>query len=277
MAGFGILYLQTGSFDFSTLSAMHSLPLYLLLIGFGFKAGFVPLASWLPQAHPVAPAHVSGIMSALMVKCGLYGILTLLAMNSLNLREIAVFSLISIVTAFWGVIHAMISTNLKKALAYSTIENMGIIGIGLSVGLLGLDSVNPVMATLGFAGALLHSFFHSLFKALLFYLSGNILCATHSLEADDLGGLAKKMPRTAIYFLIGVIGISALPLGNGFISELAIYFGLYNAISANDLPALVMGIVLLVVMAFVGALALIAFAKLFGIIFLGEARSPKAE
>lgn len=277
MAGFGILYLQTGSFDFSTLSAMHSLPLYLLLIGFGFKAGFVPLASWLPQAHPVAPAHVSGIMSALMVKCGLYGILTLLAMNSLNLREIAVFSLISIVTAFWGVIHAMISTNLKKALAYSTIENMGIIGIGLSVGLLGLDSGNPVMATLGFAGALLHSFFHSLFKALLFYLSGNILCATHSLEADDLGGLAKKMPRTAIYFLIGVIGISALPLGNGFISELAIYFGLFNAISANDLPALVMGIVLLGMMAFVGALALIAFAKLFGIIFLGEARSPKAD
>jgi hydrogenase-4 component B len=277
MSGFGIMYLLTGSFDFATLREIPSLPLYLLLIGFAFKAGFMPLASWLPQAHPVAPAHVSGIMSALMVKTGLYGIITLISLNRFNLKEIAILCLISLVTAFWGVIHAMISTNIKKALAYSTIENIGIIGIGLCVGLLGLDAGNLVMATLGFAGALLHIFFHSLFKALLFYLSGNILCATHSLEADELGSLAKRMPRTALYFLVGVIGISALPLGNGFISELAIYLGLFSAVPGNDLPALVMGIVLLAVMAFVGALALIAFAKLFGIIFLGEARSAKAE
>jgi formate hydrogenlyase subunit 3/multisubunit Na+/H+ antiporter MnhD subunit len=114
--------------------------MYLLMIGFAFKAGFVPFSSWLPQAHPVAPAHVSGIMSAMMIKAGLYGILVIISINSFNLREIAIFCLISVVTAFWGVIHAMISSNVKKALAFSSIENMGIIGIGLSVGLLGLDA-----------------------------------------------------------------------------------------------------------------------------------------
>lgn len=277
MAGFGILYLQTGSFDFGTLKAMHSLPMYLLLIGFAFKAGFVPLASWLPEAHPVAPAHISGIMSGMMIKCGLYGIMAVMVVNVFNLWEILVFSLIAILTAFWGVIHAMISTNIKKALAFSSIENMGIIGIGLCVGLLGLDAGIPAMATLGFAGALLHSFFHSMFKALLFYLSGNVLSATHTLEVDQLGGLAKTMPRTALYFLVATFAISALPFGNGFISEFTIYSGIFHALPAHDLPAMVLGVILLAVMAFVGALALIAFAKLFGIVFLGEARSIAAQ
>jgi len=276
IAGFGLLYLQTGSFDLSTLAAMPRLPMYLLMIGFAFKAGFVPFSSWLPQAHPVAPAHVSGIMSAMMIKAGLYGILVIISINSFNLREIAIFCLISVVTAFWGVIHAMISSNVKKALAFSSIENMGIIGIGLSVGLLGLDAGIPMMATLGFAGALLHTFFHSLFKALLFYLSGNILCASHTLEADLLGGLAKAMPRSAACFLIGTFAISALPIGNAFISEFSIYTGLLSAMAAHDLPAIVISVVLLAAMAFIGALALIAFAKLFGIIFLGEPRSEQA-
>lgn len=277
LAGFALAYNYSGSFDFASLQAMPRLPIYLLLIGFAFKAGFVPLASWLPQAHPVAPAHVSGIMSAMMIKTGLYGIVLLFSSNVFGLWEILIFSLIAIVTTFWGVIHAMVSSNLKRALAYSSIENMGIIGIGLCVGLLGLDAGIPAMATLGFAGALLHCFFHSMFKALLFYLSGNVQCATQSLHIDDLGGLAKSMPRTALFFLIGVFAIATLPLGNGFISEFTIYYGILQAMPAHDLPAMVLGVGLLATLAFAGALALIAFAKLFGIIFLGEARSEQAQ
>lgn len=276
MVGFGLMFIHTGSFDFNGLENMPRLPMYLLLIGFAFKAGFVPLASWLPQAHPVAPAHVSGMMSGLMIKAGLYGIILILLTNAFSLWEILFFCLLSIISAFWGVIHAMVSTNIKKVLAYSSIENIGIIGIGLCVGLLGKDAGIPAMATLGFAGAFLHIFFHSMFKALLFYLSGNVLVASHTLEIDKLGGLAKSMPFTAVYFLVGTIAISALPLGNGFISEFTILYGIFHAMGANDLPAMVFGAVLLSVLAFVGALALIAFSKLFAIIFLGEARQEEA-
>ncbi|MDD2331059.1 MAG: proton-conducting transporter membrane subunit [Candidatus Cloacimonetes bacterium] len=277
LIGFGLAYLSSGSFDFSTLSGMNRIPLFLLLAGFSFKAGFFPVASWLPQAHPVAPSHVSGIMSGMMIKTGLYGILLLISCNLFSLAEILVFFLIALLSSFFGVIHALAEDNLKRALAFSSIENMGIIGLGICIGLLGGISGNPVMASLGFAGALLHTLFHSLFKPLLFYLSGNVLIATHSLKIDELGGLSKSMPATSRLFLIGVLAISALPVGNGFISEFTIYFGMIQGLKSQFLPAMLVSVFALAAMAFVGALALIAFSKLYSISFLGTARSRKAE
>jgi len=276
IAGFAISYLQSGSFDFAQFAGMSRLPLMLLLVGFAFKAGFFPFYSWLPQAHPVAPSHVSGIMSGLMIKTGLYGILVVVSCNQFSLTEVAMFTLICLLSAFLGVIHCLVESNLKRALAYSSIENMGIIGLGLCVGMLGKLTGQPLMQTLGYAGAMLHTLFHSIFKPLLFYLSGNIYCATGTMEIDELGGLNKKLPLTSNLFLLGVLAISALPLGNGFISEFAILYGTYNGLQSSSLPVLLISIIVLAVIAFVGALALIAFTKLYAIIFQGEARSSKA-
>lgn len=276
MAGFGLLYYHTGSFDIIALQNMPRLPMYLLMIGFAVKAGFVPLASWLPIAHPVAPAHVSGIMSAMMIKTGLYGILLLVLGNVFSLAEIAIFALISVITAFWGVIHAMSSSHVKRALAFSSIENIGVIGMGISLGLLGAYCGNMQIATLAFTGAFLHILFHSFFKALLFYLSGNVLLGAKSLEMDELGALAKRMPATAIYFLIGTFAIATLPIGNGFISEFSIYFGMLSGINSPTLSISLISIFMLASLAFIGALALIAFGKVFGLVFLGNPRSTEA-
>lgn len=276
MVGFGMMYLKTGSFDFAHFAAMPRLPLYLLMIGFSFKAGFVPLSFWLPQAHPVAPSHISGIMSAMMIKTGIFGIMNLITVNPFSLIEILIFILVSLISAFWGVFHAMISGNLKRALAFSSIENIGVIGLGLSLGLLGLYFEKDYVAALGFAGALMHILFHSFFKAMLFYLSGNVQSATGSLELDELGSLAKKMPKTALFFLIGSFAIATLPLGNGFISEFSIYFGLFSLLKGSCIPCVIISILSMASLAFVGALALIAFGKIFGIVFLGEPRSEKA-
>lgn len=273
IAGFALNYLSSGSFDLDAFAHAGRLQLYLVLIGFAFKAGFFPFCSWLPQAHPVAPSHVSGIMSGLMIKTGLYGIIMMLSCNLFSLLEIGIFAAISLITAFWGVIHAMAEQNIKKALAFSSIENMGIIGISLSIGTLGICTGNDAMVVLGYTGALLHAMFHSLFKALLFYLSGNVLNATKTLMADELGGLAKTMPVTAGMFLTGVFAISALPLGNGFISEFAVFSAILQGLETSFIPAVIISIVMLAGMAFIGALALIAFTKIYGIVFLGNPRS----
>lgn len=277
MAGFGLLYYHSGSFDIAMMQNMPRLPLYLLMIGFAFKAGFVPLSSWLPIAHPVAPAHVSGIMSSMMIKTGIYGILMLVLSNVFSLAEIVIFATISVISAFWGVIHAMSSSNIKRALAYSSIENIGVIGMGISLGLLGAFSGNQQLSTLAFAGAFMHILFHSFFKALLFYLSGNVLLSAKSLEMDSLGGLAKRMPSTARYFLIGTFAIATLPIGNGFISEFSIYFSMLSGINSPHLSTSLISILMLASLAFIGALALIAFAKVFGLVFLGNPRSEEAK
>lgn len=270
--GFALALLENGSFDFGTFSNLSTTAKYLILAGFAVKAGFFPLYSWLPQAHPVAPSHVSGIMSGLVIKSGLYGILVVLCMNSFSLAEILILITISLLSAFLGVVHCLSESNIKRALAYSSIENMGIIGLGLGIGLLGKYSGRPVMMTLGFTGALLHTFFHSLFKPLLFYLSGNVQCACHSLEMDDLGGLHKSMPLTSVLFITAVLAISALPIGNGFISEFTIYFGMLDGLESMRFLPLLISIISLTGMAFIGALALIAFTRMYGIVFLGSPR-----
>jgi hydrogenase-4 component B len=275
LLGFGLLYSQSGSLNFGA-APLYGLAKWLLLVGFAFKAGFFPFYSWLPKAHPVAPAHLSGMMSGLMIKTGIFGIIMVLNRASWQPYEVYILLFIALITAFNGVIHTLAETNIKRALAYSSIENIGIIGIGLSLWLLGRATGNPVMATLGFAGAMLHLLNHSLFKPMLFYLSGNILVSTHTLEQDSLGGLSKRMPITALLFLLGTAAISALPVMNGFISEFTIFLGIMNGFRESNLSSTLSVVVAAAVLAFVSALALIAFSKLYSIVFSGEPRSPQA-
>lgn len=275
ISGFALLYLQTGSLNFGQ-GEIGTTAKWLLLIGFAFKAGYFPFYSWLPKAHPVAPAHLSGMMSGLMIKTGIFGIVLVLSLSQWQPYEIYILLVISLVTAFNGVIHALAETNIKRALAYSSIENIGIIGIGLSFWLLGIAFSNPLMSTLGFAGALMHVLNHSLFKPLLFYLSGNVLVQTHTLEIDKLGGLAKRMPYTAMLFLFGTAAISALPLMNGFVSEFGIFLGILSGFEPNNLGSTLCVVVGGAMFAFVSALALIAFSKIYSIVFSGEPRSHNA-
>jgi formate hydrogenlyase subunit 3/multisubunit Na+/H+ antiporter MnhD subunit len=281
MIGFIWVASQTGSYDFSAIhsySMTHSDALSLMLflfffIGFAIKAGFVPFHTWLPYAHPVAPAHISGIMSGVLIKIGIFGILRMLLLIDVDYTTVGIIILImSIISGLYGVMLAILQHNLKKLLAYHTIENIGIIGIGIGLGCIGLGTNNPVLSSFGFAGALLHTLNHSLFKSLLFFTAGNVYQATHTLDIEKLGGLVKKMPQTAILFLIAAIAISGIPPFNGFISEFILYTGLYvwmqNAFigTLTGITFTVMALVL------IGGLAMMCFTKAFGVVFLGNPR-----
>ena len=274
IAGFALAYIQSGTFDFSGFEKMNSLPMYLILIGFAFKAGIFPFASWLPQAHPVAPSHVSGIMSSMLVKTGFYGMLLIVCTNHFSLMEIGILCLVFSISAFWAVCHLLNERNLKRVLAYSTVENVGIAGLGVCAGLLGLHANLPNMAMLGFTGAFLHI---SIFKAQLFYSSGNILLATGTLDIDEMGALAKRMPHTAVLTLIGIMAICALPLTSGFISEFTIFKAMFEVPGAVHLSHILPGLLILGALAFIGALAIIAFIRIYAIVFLGSPRTPAAE
>ncbi len=273
---------RVNSYDFNAISQYCasinpaiSLILYLCFFtGFAIKAGFVPFHTWLPYAHPVAPAHVSGVMSGVMIKLGIFGILRLLLLVNQNYLIIGYFILIfSVISGVYGVILAIVQHNLKKLLAYHSIENIGIIGMGIGLGAIGVGMQNPYLAFAGFAGALLHTLNHSLFKSLLFYGAGTIYQAIHTLNIDSMGGLIKKMPQTAILFLIAALAICGLPPFNGFVSEFLIYLGLFEGIHSGSLSVTTVFILSIIGLVFIGGLALLCFTKAFGIIFLGQERS----
>ncbi len=251
------------------------LPLLLVfLAGFGMKAGLFPMHVWLPEAHPAAPSHVSALMSGVMIKTGVYGILRVTAALGEQplLHTAGVILLASgVVTGLWGVILAAVQNDVKRLLAYSSIENVGVILIGLGVAALGKSSGNQLVALCGVTGALLHTLNHSLFKSLLFFGAGNILSQTRSTSLDALGGLAKHMPLTAILFLTGTAAICALPPLNGFVSELLIYLGMLDGIaSGSNTLASAAG---LAALALIGGLVVLAFTKLYGTVFLGSPRT----
>ncbi|MBK7627906.1 MAG: hypothetical protein IPJ16_12075 [Bacteroidales bacterium] len=281
MLGFIYVAFKTDNYSFDAIvsftnqqSTLAGTALFLcFFIGFAIKAGFVPFHTWLPYAHPAAPSHVSGIMSGVVIKIGIYGILRMLLLIKTDYTTIGYFILfISIITGIYGVMLATIQHDLKKLLAYHSIENIGIIGIGIGVGCIGLGSVNKWMAILGFSGALLHTLNHSLFKSLLFYSAGNVLQAAHTVNIEKLGGIIKKMPHTSILFLIAAIAICGLPPLNGFSSEFIIYGGLYNWLYSANLLSL-LGIVFSVGgLVFIGGLAMLCFTKAFSIVFLGTQR-----
>ena len=246
----------------------------LFFAGFGIKAGFIPLHAWLPHAHPAAPSHVSGVMSGVVIKMGVYGILRVLTYMHSNLLAIGLLILaFSIFSGIAGITMAAVQVDYKRLLAYSSIENIGIIGIGVAFGIIGLAINHPILSSLAFAGAFLHIFNHSLFKSLLFYCSGNILLQVHTKDMERLGGLMKKMPMTGLFFLLGALSVSGLPPFNGFISEFMIYCGLFHSISNNNLLMSFVVLGGIIALALMGGLALFAFTKAFGTIFLGNPRS----
>ena len=273
---------HTNSYDFNAISqysasvspAISSLLFLILFIGFAIKAGFVPFHTWLPYAHPVAPSHVSGVMSGVMIKLGVFGILRILLLVNQNYLSIGYFILIfSLISGVYGVMLAIVQHDLKKLLAYHSIENIGIIGMGIGLGTIGMGIQNPYLAFAGFAGALLHTLNHSLFKSLLFYGAGTIYQAIHTLNIDSMGGLIKKMPQTAILFLVAAMAISGLPPFNGFVSEFLIYQGFFVGIHLGSITLTTILILSIIALVLIGGMALLCFTKAFGIIFLGQERS----
>ncbi len=281
VAMFALWGSRAGGFTFAALGHA-SLPvsgsavLSLALVGFGLKAGLVPLHFWLPGAHASAPSHVSGLMSGVMIKTGIYGLLR-------------VISLVGAVPPWWGwtvlslgilsgvlgVLWALAQHDLKRLLAYHSIENIGIILLGVGAGALGVAYREPVVALLGFAGAVLHTVNHALFKSLLFLGAGAVFRATGTRAIDRLGGLARAMPWTWVAFLVGSVAIVGLPPLNGFVSEWLVYQGLLRGgLVSSPVRVAVLAVAAL---ALIGGLALACFAKVGGVVFLGQPRSPAAE
>jgi hydrogenase-4 component B len=280
-AAFGVLYAHTGSFDFAGFGDLPEqtklLVFVLALIGFGSKAGVFPLHIWLPHAHPAAPSHISAVMSGVMIKIGIYGIIKiylLLEWQALVFGEILIG--VGIVTGILGVVYALGQRDLKRLLAYSSVENVGIILLGLGIGMVGNALDQPVMAALGFAGGLLHILNHSIFKSLLFLGAGMVVHKTGTRSIDKLGGLLKGMKVTGLTFLFGSLAIAGLPPFNGFVSEFLIYIGSFQGLTQNR-TILALGLVTIVGLAVIGGLALACFTRVIGVVFQGAPRSKAAE
>jgi hydrogenase-4 component B len=287
IAMFALLRRASGSFAMESIQAGAIPPpeatavFILALLGFGLKAGLMPLHVWLPGAHANAPSHVSAVMSGVMLKMGIYGI-------------VRTVSLLPLPPAWWGgllltlgaasgvlgISFAIGQRDLKRALAYSSIENIGIITIGLGLALVGRTLGRWDWVALGLGGSLLHVWNHGLFKSLLFLNAGSIIHAVHTREIDRLGGLAVKMPRTALLFMVGAAAICALPPLNGLVSEWLIYVGLFRTTGIGSVdPGKAWPFAALAVpaMALIGALALACFVNLMGTLFLGQPRSDSGD
>ena len=282
---FALCAINAGDYDFNLFaqvlkenSHLANLVFAFAFIGFGTKAGFVPFHNWLPDAHPAAPSHVSAIMSGVMIKTGIYGILRVLSFYAAPSKALAFAVLIiSVISALYGVLYAITQHDLKRLLAYHSIENIGIIGIGAGVGMLGLAYGQMQIALIGFAGAILHILNHSIFKELLFLSAGSVYIKTHTRDIEILGGLIKSMPFSAVLFLIGSVAICALPPFNGFISEFLIYFSMLKGLAIKDFFVLVALLFSIAGLALVGTMAVLCFTKAFSIIFLGMPRSENAQ
>ena len=289
LLSFGIMAgLATGFRDFSgyTFDAMRatqfpvewSTAAFLLaFFGFAAKAGIVPLHVWLPEAHPVAPSNVSALMSGVMLKTAIYGIIRV----TFDLIKVfpwwwgALVLVLGLITALLGILFALMQQDLKRLLAYSSVENIGIILIGVGLAMVFVSFKSPLLAALAITAALYHTLNHALFKGLLFMGAGAVLHATHQKNMDKMGGLIHRMPWTAALFLVGCISISALPPFNGFVSEWLTFqaFLLSPSLTSPLLKLLVpMGAALL---ALTGALAAACFVKAFGVTFLGHWRGPR--
>jgi formate hydrogenlyase subunit 3/multisubunit Na+/H+ antiporter MnhD subunit len=285
LAGFLVLSISGNSYNFEDLSALlqkhdktAQLVFILLFAGFGIKVGFVPFHGWIPRIYSVAPGNVAAFMSSTMIKIGIYGILRLLFLyGKPTLSQAVVVIIIALASALFGVLNAMVSRNMRKLLAYSSIENLGIVGVGIGFGMMGLSLNDQVVALLGFAGALFHTINHTLFKGLLFFGAGAVERQTDSLDMEKLGGLAKKMPLLAFLTVCGCCAISALPPFNGFSSEFVIISGMISSLKTTGALLTILVIGAIAVLGLVGGMALIAFTKYFSIPFLGSPRSSVTE
>lgn len=267
--------------DFESLQryprAFANLAFVLAIIGFGTKAGFVPLHVWLPEAHPAAPSHVSAVMSGVMLKIAIYGLLRMLTI--LGLPPVWwgwSLILIGTTSGVLGIVFALAQHDIKRMLAYSSVENIGIITIGIGAGILGLRYRSYGLAVLGFGGALLHVLNHAIFKGLLFLCAGSVLHGSGIKDMNRLGGLIKMMPYTAFAFAIGAAAICGLPPLNGFMSEFLIYLGAFQAETSLGARKAIPLLVAIAGLALIGGLAAACFTKAFGIVFLGAPRGDEA-
>jgi len=269
-----------GTLDFDGLSAASASPALLFLlavVGFGTKAGLMPLHVWLPDAHPAAPSHVSAVMSGVMIKTGIYGLLRILTVLGPPPPWWGwALCAIGVTSGALGVLLALAQRDLKRILAYSSVENIGIIAIGVGVGEIGLGIGAPAVAVLGFAGALLHVVNHAAFKGLLFLGAGAVAHATGTRDIDDLGGLLPRMPRTGAAFLVGAAAITGLPPLSGFVGELLIYLGALTGIVAGDARTAAGLLCVVGGLGLIGGLAAACFTRAFGITFLGVPRTDAA-
>ena len=281
---FALLGRLAGSLEFAAMAGLDGGgPLAgwifgLALFGFGLKAGLVPFHFWLPGAHAAAPSHVSAILSGVLLKTGIYGLLRVTGLfENVPAAWGGVVLAAGAASAILGVAFALAQHDVKRLLAYHSVENLGIIAMGLGLALLGRSSGNPALVVLGFAGAVLHVVNHALFKGLLFLGAGAVHHATGTRELDQLGGLARTMPITAALFLAGAAAISGLPPLNGFASEWLVFLASFQAVLAPGPGVGPLAGLAAPALALVGGLAAACFAKVYGTTFLGHARSHHAE
>lgn len=281
LAMFALWKSASGSLQFEQAPAMPQavagVIFVLALVGFGFKAGIMPLHVWLPGAHANAPSHVSAVMSGVMLKMGVYGIVRMTALLPLPATWWGSTMLVAgAVTGLAGIAFAISQNDIKRMLAYSSIENIGIITMGIGLALLGRAMGQVDWMLLGMGGALLHVWNHGLFKSLLFFNAGAIIHAQGTREIDRMGGLAQSLPLLAALFAVGTVAISALPPLNGFVSEWFIYLGLFGTLGIDGGPEFPVAATAAVFLAMTGAVAVATFVKLLGTIFLGSPRRPDA-
>jgi len=281
---FGVLAGFGGGFSFENFRQLKLSPLWasvaftLGLVGFGMKAGLVPLHAWLPEAHPAAPSHISALMSGVMLKVAVYGFIrfTFDLLDQVYWQWGLLALLLGTASSIMGILYAMQQTNLKRLLAYSSVENIGIVFIALGLALIFFSNGQTRLGTLGLVAALMHCLNHALFKSLLFLGAGAILHQTHEPSLENLGGLIHRMPRLSVIFLIGSLSISALPPFNGFVSEWLIF---QTALQTSNLESGVIRSLIptaSAVLALTSALAAGCFVKVYGVAFLGLPRSRHA-
>lgn len=280
-AMFSLLKGSTGAFLFpaqGTLFAQTGLATGIFvtaLIGFGLKAGVMPLHVWLPSAHANAPSHISAILSGVVLKTGIYGMLRVFsAFTELPVWWGCTVLILGAVSGVAGVVFAIGQHDLKRLLAYHSIENVGIIMMGLGAALIGQSQGNPALIVLGMGGALLHVVNHATFKALLFLAAGSVIHATGTRQIDLMGGAARRLPFSSLFFLLGAVAICGLPPLNGFVSELMVYLGFFKAMLSSRGMAGMIPALAAPVLALIGALAVACFVKVYGVVFLGTPRSP---
>jgi hydrogenase-4 component B len=281
---FILLFAQTGSLSFESIrtaslpQALTSVVFILAFLGFGAKAGMMPFHAWLPREAGVAPSHISALLSGLLVKVGVFGIVKV-GVDLLHADTLwwgLVVLAFGGVSAVLGVMYALAERDIKRLLAYSTVENVGIIFLGIGIGMVGIATGRPVLAALGLLAGFYHILNHAMFKGLLFLGAGAVVFRLDTKDMNQMGGLARTMPWTALTFLIGALAISALPPLNGFVSEWFTYQALFDAALHGGLVERVAAPVAMVILGITGALAVTCFVKAFGITFSGTPRGERA-
>ena len=282
LAAFMLMYAYTGTFDMFTGSnaippGIKNLMFVFFLIGFGTKAGVIPLHIWLPAAHPAAPSNVSALMSGIMIKTAIFGILRfVLGYLGTEVWWGATLLILGAVSAVLGVAYAMMEQNIKRLLAYSSIENIGIILIGLGISFIAFAQGKTGVGSLALTASLFHALNHTLFKSGLFLGAGSIQYATGTKDMEKLGGLIKRMPATALLMLCFSLAVAALVPFNGFVGEWLTYQSLFAGMTPGHAGINILSMLAVAALALSGALAVACFAKLFGISFLGKPRSEIA-